>query len=282
MKRFWRLSVCNIFLAGILTGCSTPGTRGQAHAAELHRLSPADQHLVLHGNIRPGMSPEAVYIAWGSPDDKIAGTGKSPSETWVYRQRVTIYAPMNSYYYYGPYHGLGGGGPGQGFGPAYAYGGVGYEGTLRYQPHVRSLDSVRLAEFSGGKVDRFKDAGGAWSRPSPAAVALTVRPADRTLPHLASHTVHPDRFSRTARRAVHHGNTSAARHRLAVGAHRTHLGKHPSPGHGHHLQTAHASGSKAGMAQGGSSGHPPGHGVHGLGHTHTHSGTHHRPDRGAA
>ncbi len=286
MKRFWRLSVCNIFLAWILTACSTPGTRGLAHATALHQLSPADQQLVLHGKIRPGMSPEAVEIAWGGPDDKIPGTGKSASETWVYRQRVTIYSPMNSYYYYGPYHGLGGGSPGRGFLPDYAYGGVGYEGTLRYQPHVRSLDSVRLAEFSGGKVDRYKEADGTWSQPlpvvaaaRPSAVALTARAAARKMPHLARHTIHRDGSSRTARHAVHHDRRPASGPRLAAGSHRSHDAKHRLAGKSRHLQTTHAGGQRAGAERGGSSGHHAGHSVHGLGHSH--SGTHRQPNRTA-
>ena len=96
------------------------------------------------------MSRDAVTIAWGSPDEKTSTGGKSASETWIYWQRLTIYEPMNAYYYAGPSHGFGNDAAGRGFLPNDAYGGVGYEGVLRYQPHVRSLDSVRIAEFTGG------------------------------------------------------------------------------------------------------------------------------------
>lgn len=184
-RRLCRLLFCNLLIAWILTGCSTPGSRAHGHTAALHRLSPADQQLVLHGRVRPGLSQEAVYIAWGGPDEKTVGSeGKSASETWVYRQRVTLSEPMNSYYYSGPFHGLGGGEPRRGFLPAYAYGGIGYEGMLHYQPHVRSLDSVRVVEFSGGELDRYKGADG-LSCGCPLATTLTAVPIDRRLPHVS-------------------------------------------------------------------------------------------------
>ena len=191
MSRFCLLLICNVVAAWGLTGCSTPGSRARENAAVWHRLSTADQRLVLRGQIRPGLSQAAVYIAWGQPDEKtVAGGGKTPSETWIYRQRVTINEPMNSYYYYGPSHGFGGGDPGRGFLPAYAYGGVGYEGVLRYQPHVRSLDSVRFAEFSGGKLDRYKGVDRISHRLGRStAGALTPAPTDRRLPRVAQHHV---------------------------------------------------------------------------------------------
>ena len=273
MKQFCRLLACNVLLAGMLTGCSTPGIRAHGHAAALHRLSPADQQLVLRGHIHPGMDQEAVDIAWGSSDAKTSGGGKSESETWVYRQRVTLYEPMNSYYFSGPYHGYATEGIGRGFLPDYAYGGAGYEGALRYQPHVRFLDSVRIAEFSGGNVDRFKTADGIWQRASPPVVennhaamaALIAKPVDRRWQHVAhfhSQSVAPRGETRFGER---HRRNSTTLRLAAVGTRQLHHVKEPGGRKTVSVRTAPAVGSKAGVGQQGSDGSGSGYGVHALG-----------------
>lgn len=66
-------------------------------------LSPRDQALVSQGQIRPGMNTDAVWLAWGTPDQKIpASVRDRPAETWVYLR----YETPPSYggpYYYGPF-----------------------------------------------------------------------------------------------------------------------------------------------------------------------------------
>jgi len=91
----------------ILTSCSTPQTRISDHTDLYQSLSPRDQALVSQGQIRYGMSRNAVWLAWGSPDSKVIGNMRGHStETWVY----VYYATYPYYYpYYGPY------GPGFGF-----------------------------------------------------------------------------------------------------------------------------------------------------------------------
>jgi hypothetical protein len=91
----------------ILTSCSTPQTRISDHPDFYQSLSPRDQALVSQGQIRYGMSRNAVWLAWGSPDSKMIGNMRGHStETWVYG----YYATYPYYYpYYGPY------GPGFGF-----------------------------------------------------------------------------------------------------------------------------------------------------------------------
>ena len=217
MSYFCRLLICNALLAWALTGCSTPASRSHEHAAAFGKLSPGDQRLVRHGHIRPGMSEEAVYIAWGEPDAKTAGGdgGKSATETWVYRQRVTLQEPINSYAFNGPYHGFGDDYAGQGFLSPYAYGGIGYEGVLRYQPRVRSLDAVRIAEFKGGQVDRYKGADGTWTAPRPAAKRIVHQAVSSLRPPVAIHA------------GNHHGG-------------KTHVSHAPTHGHGAHHLTAHA------------------------------------------
>jgi hypothetical protein len=58
---------------------------------------------VSQGQIRGGMSPNAVYLAWGSPDRKIVGNMRGrPTETWIYVHYTTY-----SYPYPYPYYGFG-------------------------------------------------------------------------------------------------------------------------------------------------------------------------------
>jgi hypothetical protein len=80
----------------ILASCSTPQTRISDHPDLYQSLSPRDQALVSQGRIRSGMSRNAVWLAWGSPDQKIVGNMKGNStETWIYIYYAT-------YPYYGP------------------------------------------------------------------------------------------------------------------------------------------------------------------------------------
>jgi hypothetical protein len=91
----------------ILTSCSTPQTRISDHPDLYQGLSSRDQALVSQGQIRYGMSRNAVWLAWGSPDSKVIGNMRGHStETWVFVYYVTY---PYYYPYYGPY------GPGFGF-----------------------------------------------------------------------------------------------------------------------------------------------------------------------
>ena len=69
----------------IFSGCGTTGGRISQHPEMYQSLSPRDQALVSQGQIRPGMTMDAVWLAWGTPDQKIPNNmGGHPSETWVY------------------------------------------------------------------------------------------------------------------------------------------------------------------------------------------------------
>ena len=87
----------------IFTGCATTEARISQHPEMYQRLSSRDQSLVSQGQIRPGMTMDAVWLAWGTPDQKIpANVGDSHGETWVYLR----YETPPSYggpYYYGPF-----------------------------------------------------------------------------------------------------------------------------------------------------------------------------------
>jgi hypothetical protein len=97
----------------VLTSCSTTESRISEHPDMFQSLSPSDRALVSRGQIRSGMSQNAVWLAWGSPDQKVVGDMRGhPTETWIYVQTTT--APYGSAYY--PYYGYGGFGPRFGFG----------------------------------------------------------------------------------------------------------------------------------------------------------------------
>src|SRR2546430_16316836 len=69
----------------VLTGCSTVESRISEHPDLFHSLSANDQALVSRGEIRSGMSQNAVWLAWGNPDQKAVGSMRGrETETWVY------------------------------------------------------------------------------------------------------------------------------------------------------------------------------------------------------
>jgi hypothetical protein len=87
----------------LFTGCGTTEARISKHPEIYQRLSPRDQALVSQGQIRPGMTMDAVWLAWGTPDQKIPGEMRDrPTETWVYVRYET--PPSYGFpYYYGPF-----------------------------------------------------------------------------------------------------------------------------------------------------------------------------------
>jgi hypothetical protein len=88
----------------ILAGCSTTESRISEHRDLFNSLSPNDQALVSRGEIRSGMSQNAVWLAWGSPDQKAVGSMRGRStETWIYMNTTSYPYP-----YHYPYYGYGG------------------------------------------------------------------------------------------------------------------------------------------------------------------------------
>jgi len=93
-----------------LTGCSTVESRISDHPGIYNNLSSNSQALVREGRIRPGMATDAVWLAWGNPDRKIAGNMRGhETETWVYVRYESAYPYGYPYGYpgygypYGPY-----------------------------------------------------------------------------------------------------------------------------------------------------------------------------------
>jgi hypothetical protein len=101
MKRRFLLRASTLVLAAglIFSSCSTPQTRISEHPDLYQSLSPRDQALASQGQIRTGMSRTAVWLAWGSPDQKIVGgnVGGGRTETWLYVYYATF--PCYPYYY---------------------------------------------------------------------------------------------------------------------------------------------------------------------------------------
>ena len=157
MPRDACLLAAALLLAIGLAGCSTPRKRAQEHSIAFHRLASSDQALVLHGRVRPGLSQQGVYIAWGEPDEKISGDVDKDgvrTETWLYRQRTTLSEPQNSPDYYGPYQGIDDTPAAPSLWPGHGVGGIGNEALLGFQPHVRHLDTLRIAVFKIGETKR--------------------------------------------------------------------------------------------------------------------------------
>lgn len=113
-----------------LTSCvpSTPQTRIQQNPGKFSTLTHNQQSLVQQGQISRGMSPDAVYLAWGSPSSNFQGSkaGKL-TERWDYADshpvQVTNFYGAYGYGYggYGPYGRHGGPAVGIGYGPEIAY-----------------------------------------------------------------------------------------------------------------------------------------------------------------
>src|SRR5438034_850536 len=126
MKRrfFFRASTFGVAAGAlILTSCSTTETRISKHPEIYQSLPPRDQALVSQGQIRAGISQNAVWLAWGSPDRKIVGNMRGrPTETWIYINYTTY-----PYYGPGPCYGPGPYGPGFGYGFGYTSVGVATE-----------------------------------------------------------------------------------------------------------------------------------------------------------
>jgi hypothetical protein len=82
-----RLSIL-LAVSLVLAGCVSTGTvqsRKQQRMAAYEALSPEMRDAVDHGQLKAGMSMDAVYIAWGPPSRTLAGGNESgETTTWDY------------------------------------------------------------------------------------------------------------------------------------------------------------------------------------------------------
>lgn len=79
----------------LFTGaCSTIESRINENPTAFYRLSPEDQQLVLQGRISEGFDRDAVYIAWGRPDEVTQGQRQGKmTESWIYLTSETEVIP---------------------------------------------------------------------------------------------------------------------------------------------------------------------------------------------
>src|SRR5690348_1221363 len=127
-RPFLRKALTRSLLASAiaLTSCSTTESRISEHPEIFNSLPRRDQQLAQQGQIRTGMRQDAVWLAWGEPDQKAQGEMRGrATETWVY----VNYAPAWGYGY--PY------GPG-GWGP-YGWGFGGGVAVINHHHHGRSF-----------------------------------------------------------------------------------------------------------------------------------------------
>ncbi len=113
----------------LFASCSTPETRISERPDVYRSLASTDQALVSQGKIREGMSRDAVYIAWGAPNQRAEGRKRGNAvETWIY------FNTTSGGYYSG---GFGYGGYGYGYGLGLG----GYGGTYLHQHRFGRLHS---------------------------------------------------------------------------------------------------------------------------------------------
>jgi hypothetical protein len=89
------------FCAALFTGCktSTIESRRLEKMTSYNQLSPEEKELVDQGQIKIGMSADAVYVAWGRPSEVLqeetVQTGKTSSwryyGTWMQETRYWAY-----------------------------------------------------------------------------------------------------------------------------------------------------------------------------------------------
>lgn len=122
--RFLSLALLTTAAAGALFfgGCSTPESRISDHRDLYDSLPARQQQLVAQGQIAGGMSRNAVWLAWGAPEQRVNGYARgNTTENWVYYTTTTY--PYGYGYGYG-YGGFGYGPYGYGY-PGFWGGGVG-------------------------------------------------------------------------------------------------------------------------------------------------------------
>ncbi len=155
---------CLAFTAALLLSqcvSSSPQSRIERNPQLFSQLTAKDRQLVTSGVIREGMTRNAVFLAWGSPNRVSVGSNRGKElESWTYvGQQPVRTMNMNMGFGYGGfgYGGFGNGGFGNGgWGPGGfgGYGGFPYYGggqSVTYIPYTAGM-----VEFSRGRVTRWQ------------------------------------------------------------------------------------------------------------------------------
>jgi hypothetical protein len=83
------------FTSLIFASCtpSTPQARIQANLGKFNALSRKEKESVQKGLIAPGMSADAVFLAWGAPSDRFQGAkNNTVTERWDYAGTQPVYS----------------------------------------------------------------------------------------------------------------------------------------------------------------------------------------------
>ena len=149
--------LCGLAVAWMAAGCASPTCRAHRHREAFQKLAPADQRMVLAGHVHRGMSKEAVYIAWGEPDEKTtASAGKDAPESWLYYRQIVVQGVFGSFDQWSPGNNLFGTTVPLAINAGAGFGGIGNEGMLLYQPRLRIVDAtVKTGLFVGDKLERY-------------------------------------------------------------------------------------------------------------------------------
>jgi len=171
MKTISKTLLLGLAAVGLcLTSCETLDNRISEHQDMFNTLSAGDQALVRAGKIRSGMSMNAVWLAWGSPEQKTSGEMRGhATESWIYVESRT--APYGSAYY--PYYGYGPGfyggfGGGLGVIRTHHHGRFVFFGDPFYDPFYYSYIPPTIAvpyktvTFSNGRVMSFQYLAGPY------------------------------------------------------------------------------------------------------------------------
>lgn len=148
------LLLLSLPLLTFLASCSsTPTSRIQKNPVIYKSLKPEHQKLVAEGQIARGMTKPAVFLALGSPSNRIQGNKEGKSfERWVYQvYRPTYTGGISPYYRYG-------------FGSFGRYGRHGRFGGSRFGLGVNS--SFRYVPRHGSSVNFSKGKVTGWSSSS--------------------------------------------------------------------------------------------------------------------
>ena len=147
-----------LFLGLCATSCSssqTPGARIAKNSKIFRALKPEQQSLVEVGKIQNGMTPAAVFLAWGVPDREAEGEKNGIRyEQWIYSSLspVVVQSAWGGWggRGWGPGWGVRRGGiAGPGWGPWGWNGGMGTD--VAYIPRASSW-----VKFINGKVESWQ------------------------------------------------------------------------------------------------------------------------------
>lgn len=103
MNRFLVLSLAALVLGGCATSQQKLERRKQEKSGAYSSLTAEQRTLVDQGQIATGLPMDAVYIAWGKPDQLVnSGTEAGTFTTWIYLG-VYLQSYLTSGMAYGPY-----------------------------------------------------------------------------------------------------------------------------------------------------------------------------------